>query len=125
MKMFLIFITLIFLVGCGEQYLYEVPIEVHIENKTGLAVDRDRLYFGTINPVRSSSSTRTVNVTNHADVTNVFVFEISGQVKEWASVNPEKVSLQPGESIGVEVSLFPTNDVVYGKYSGKLEARYS
>jgi len=125
MKQFLLICLLLTLfVGCASQYMHAIPIVVHLENKTGLAVDSDRLYFGTINPQATIRSTRTVNVTNNENYPSIFHFTITGDMKGWATVSPRLVTLQPRESVTVSVTLHPDANESYGKYEGLLEARY-
>jgi len=98
----------------------ELGIFVKVDNYTGFNVDTGALYFGTV--PASGKATRLVRISNLDKASRVIL--TAGGLAEWIILPNGTLSLNPGESIELPVTLAVPANTPIGEYSGKLTIRF-
>jgi hypothetical protein len=100
----------------------EFDMYLTIDNYTGITVDTEAIFFGTVTP--GGQNTRNVIITNNANATTRIELQTNGELARLVSFSNNSFSLAPGENSSVAVTATVPVDMPYGNYTGKLKILY-
>jgi len=121
----LVFAILLFVVG-GTLLFYSTyviertavfPMDIDIDDRSGMNGNPDGLHFGVIPP--GAFSIQKVNVSNDGDHDVQVVVRLSGSIAPIIDVPQSGLVLKPGEVKEISFTAKPPLDFPYGRYEGK------
>jgi len=100
----------------------EFDMYLAVGDHAGFNIDTSAIFFGMVTP--NGQSTRTVTITNYANVTTRIELQTSGELARLVSFSNNSFSLAPGENSSVAVTASVPVDMPYGNYTGTLAILY-
>jgi hypothetical protein len=93
-----------------------------VGDHAGFNIGTSAIFFGTVTP--GGQSTRTIVITNYANVTTRVELQASGELAAFVSFSASGFSLASGENRTTSVTATTTENMPYGNYTGKLMILY-
>lgn len=99
---------------------YTLDMHLTIGNTTGVNVETDAIYFGTIKP--GNSVTKIITIENSEQKHRV-VIKTSDEFRNWLHYEPILI-MEPGEKKEISLTAAIPKDAEYGTYQGKLKVKF-
>lgn len=114
-----VFIGALFLVGCTGEVETSLDMYLQVSNYTGVNVDSDALYFGTIDFEKPGMVERTIELRNDGDLSHDYFVRVRGDLSKYSVISSNDFRLKSGEQKDITVKVM-TGELSKGNYTGEL-----